>query len=176
MKFTGAGIVQLRVRLNRTVELGEGQYSHHHHHRTAPLIGNSGNNANDALLVPAKHAAASSSPAAATTAATAAAHQQQSDDSDSSSSGIGNTLHEMRQRSLSGGRAIIYDTLPAGVIDDVELECMFEVTDTGIGISDEAQTVIFQPFTQAEPNTARDFGCSSLPYHTQPLSLPSCAM
>ena len=38
----------------------------------------------------------------------------------------------------------------------------FEVRDTGIGIDPDAQTRLFQPFTQAEANTTRRFGGTGL--------------
>ncbi len=60
---------------------------------------------------------------------------------------------------------------PKGVIDlraelvvreDGEDVVQFMVRDTGIGISAEAQARLFQPFTQAERDTARQFGGTGL--------------
>jgi len=51
-------------------------------------------------------------------------------------------------------------TLPGS--GDVDEAILFEVNDSGIGISREAQARIFQSFAQADPSTTRRFGGSGL--------------
>jgi CheY-like chemotaxis protein len=46
--------------------------------------------------------------------------------------------------------------------DEQQVSVRFEVRDTGIGLSDEAQTQIFKAFTQADSATTRKFGGSGL--------------
>lgn len=45
---------------------------------------------------------------------------------------------------------------------DNKITLNFKITDTGIGISAEKLTAIFEPFTQAESNTTRKYGGSGL--------------
>jgi CheY-like chemotaxis protein/anti-sigma regulatory factor (Ser/Thr protein kinase) len=47
-------------------------------------------------------------------------------------------------------------------IDQKECELLFSVRDEGIGITEEQQRKLFQPFSQAEDSTARKFGGTGL--------------
>ncbi len=46
--------------------------------------------------------------------------------------------------------------------DDNSMDLIFEITDSGIGISDEEQKALFEPFTQARFSTARKHGGTGL--------------
>ena len=58
-----------------------------------------------------------------------------------------------------GGVAITVDLQPR---DEQTVQARFTVTDTGIGIPDEAKTKLFLRFSQADSSTARKFGGSGL--------------
>ncbi len=47
-------------------------------------------------------------------------------------------------------------------ITEVDVSLLFEVSDSGIGISPEQQQHLFQPFTQADHSTSRKYGGSGL--------------
>src|SRR6185312_12126609 len=73
---------------------------------------------------------------------------------------LSNFLSNALKFTLSGGvivRAEILDLLPEG-----RQRIALRVRDSGIGISDEQRTQLFQPFSQADSGTARQFGGTGL--------------
>jgi two-component system, sensor histidine kinase and response regulator len=58
------------------------------------------------------------------------------------------------------GRIYIHVTIASETDDGVELR--FEVNDTGIGLTAEARTRLFQPFQQADSSTTRKYGGTGL--------------
>ncbi len=68
---------------------------------------------------------------------------------------IGNAL-----KFTSAGEVVLRVSMEEAAGDDVVLR--FSVRDTGIGISPEDQTRLFEPFTQADSSTTRRFGGTGL--------------
>jgi CheY-like chemotaxis protein len=68
---------------------------------------------------------------------------------------VGNALKFTHQ-----GRIYVHVTVASETDDGVELR--FEVNDTGIGLTAEARTRLFQPFQQADSSTTRKYGGTGL--------------
>ncbi|HEX7035280.1 MAG TPA: PAS domain-containing sensor histidine kinase [Pseudomonadales bacterium] len=65
-----------------------------------------------------------------------------------------NLLDNAAKFTRDGDVRLCYDVGPCGAV--------FRVEDTGVGIAPECQTLIFQPFVQADTSTAREFGGAGL--------------
>ncbi len=53
-------------------------------------------------------------------------------------------------------------TVDAGEASDGRCQLRITVRDTGVGMTEESQQLLFQPFTQADPSTTRRFGGTGL--------------
>jgi two-component system sensor histidine kinase/response regulator len=72
---------------------------------------------------------------------------------------IGNALKFTREGHIS---VSIHQNCTAIKINDDEIDLRIEVTDTGIGMTQEACDRLFQPFMQADNSTTREFGGTGL--------------
>lgn len=72
---------------------------------------------------------------------------------------IGNAI----KFTVAGGISILVRTAPAGSAAAASVQTvLISVSDTGIGISAEAQSRLFRPFSQADASTVRQYGGSGL--------------
>ncbi|WP_051417302.1 ATP-binding protein [Sediminibacterium salmoneum] len=72
---------------------------------------------------------------------------------------IGNLIHNAIKFTKRGHVALKMSVLSR---DELRLRLLIEVEDTGIGIAQEKQQLIFEQFTQADNSTSRNFGGTGL--------------
>jgi signal transduction histidine kinase/CheY-like chemotaxis protein len=76
--------------------------------------------------------------------------------------GDGGKLRQVLSNLLSNALKFTADGAIALRIEPTETGLRFEVADTGLGIADEKQALVFEPFTQADASTTRQFGGTGL--------------